>query len=90
MKLADWLSANGMTGSDLARKLGRDDATINRLIPKPGKKQVRGPGKRLLKQLLAATDGEVTANDFMDVIPTREPLGGNASKQTVPSRDEAA
>lgn len=90
MKLADWLKENGMTGSDLARKIGRDDATINRLIPKPGKKQVRGPGKRLMKQLLVATGGEVTANDFMDVIPTREPPVGNAIVSGDPSRDEAA
>lgn len=68
-QLADWLKAKGLTGSDLARLVGCDDATINRLIPKKGKKQVRKPSLDLAEKICEATDGEVTPNDFMDAGP---------------------
>lgn len=71
MQLADWLKKQRMTGAELAQRLNVDDATINRLIPREGKKQVRKPSLSLAEKIFAATGGEVTPNDFME----REPPG---------------
>jgi len=85
MKLAAWLKKEGKTGSDLARRIGRDGTTINRLIPKPGKKQTRKPSYELAADIAAATGGEVTLNDFMDEFPERDPAQGNVSAPGDPS-----
>lgn len=66
MRLADYLEKSGKTGSDLALECGVDDATINRLIPKVGKKQFRKPSFDLIEKIARATDNQVTADDFMN------------------------
>lgn len=90
MQLVDWLKAHNMTGTDLANLLGVDDSTINRLIPKDGKKQMRRPSLDLAARISAATNGEVTANDFMDGVPVGGGSDGNADGPGNPSRDAAA
>lgn len=65
MKLGDWLRENRMTHEDFADRVGCDHSTISRLIPRPGKKQVRKPSFVLAKKISEATNGEVTANDFV-------------------------
>ena len=66
MKLADYLRENGLTPSEFAARIGRSESTITRLIPASSKKQVRKPGWGLLADISKATDGAVTANDFLD------------------------
>ena len=83
MKLSDWLKKEGKTGADLAGAIGCDDTTINRLIPKPGKLQRRKPSIDLAEKIARATNGEVTANDFMDV-PNADPASGNAVQSENP------
>jgi len=65
MRLGDWLARERMSGTELARRLGVDDATVNRLIPRDGKKQVRRPSWDLVRRIHDVTEGAVTANDFM-------------------------
>lgn len=68
MPLADWLKARGMTPAECAKEIGCHRITLERILPgKDGSKPRRKPGWKLLKKINAATDGEVTANDFMDV-----------------------
>lgn len=90
MQLVDWLKAHNMTGTDLANLIGVDDSTINRLIPKDGKKQKRRPSLDLAAKISAATNGEVTANDFMDGVPAGGVSDRNAEDPENPSRDAAA
>ena len=65
MKLEDWLKANHVTQADFAAAVGVDQATISRLIPAEGKRQRRRPSFDLVEKIMRATDGAVTANDFM-------------------------
>ena len=88
MKLAAWLTREGKSGSDLAAQIGCDDATINRLIPKPGKKHIRRPGRRLMPKIVAATNGEVTANDFMDDVSEGDESPENGVQDHDPSHTE--
>jgi transcriptional regulator with XRE-family HTH domain len=90
MKLAAWLKKEGKTGTDLASLIGCDDATINRLIPKAGKKQTRRPSLDLAAKISTATGGEVTANDFMEDDPDAPGSEGNDVQKVNPSHDEAA
>lgn len=69
MKLADWLRREHKTGAELAERIGVDVTTINRLIPKEGKKQIRKPSFDLAAAISIATNGEVTPNDFLDELP---------------------
>lgn len=66
MRLEDYLERHHLSGTEFAKIVGVDDATINRLIPREGKKQVRKPGWELISKIAKATNGQVTANDFMD------------------------
>jgi transcriptional regulator with XRE-family HTH domain len=90
MQLAAWLKKEGKTGTDLANEIGVDVSTINRLIPKPGKKQKRRPSLDLAAKIKAATGGEVTADDLMVVSPASGVAEVNAVQTGNPSRDRAA
>ena len=80
LTLAEWLKRNRKTGSDLAKEIDVDPSTINRLIPKPGKKQTRRPGRRLMPKIKAATKGEVTADSFMTDASTTDPFEANGGE----------
>ena len=59
MKLADYLKANGITATAFAAKIARSTATVSRLSR--GRQR---PDWSTLEAIRAATDGNVTANDF--------------------------
>lgn len=61
MKLAAWLEANNKTPSDLAVDIGEPAVNVWRYAN--GK---RIPNKETMPKIVAATGGEVTANDFYD------------------------
>lgn len=65
MTLQDYLSAKHILASHFADRIGVSVSTITRLLPSDGKKQTRRPGWDLIEKIAAATDGAVTANDFM-------------------------
>lgn len=69
MKLADWLKTQGMTYSDLARKLGRKPDTIRRICLPVDHPTQRHPSPDLMRQVFEATNGAVEPNDFCDFVP---------------------
>lgn len=77
MKLGDWLTANKMTYSAFASLVGIDESHVSRLVEKNGKKQVRKPSFDLASRISLATNGAVTANDFMD-----QPVDGAVDNST--------
>lgn len=66
LKLEAWMIEQRKTASDVAAAAGVTPSAISRLIPRPGKKQLRRPGRRLAKKLKEITGGCVTADDFLD------------------------
>lgn len=66
MRLETWMQENRKTATDVAAEAGVSVSAISRLIPKPGKKQLRRPGAELMRKLKAITAGQVTADDFID------------------------
>jgi len=74
MKLKDWLDQEGLTQAEFAIRSGLDQPTISRLIREPER---RKPGWNILKAVVDATAGAVTANDFFD--DRREPEGQGAT-----------
>lgn len=62
MKLSDYLTANSLTAAAFASKIGRHRSTVIRLIGG----NVR-PDRETVERILAATDGQVTPNDFFGI-----------------------
>ena len=60
MKLADYLSTHRITHAEFAAKIGATQAAVSRYAN--GKRMPRQP---LLWKIVQATQGRVTANDFM-------------------------
>jgi len=60
MKLALWLDANGLSDAEFARRISKTHTTVLRL--KRG--EIR-PSLETVEAIRAATNGEVTADDFM-------------------------
>ena len=60
MKLRTYLDRPGVTASGLARKVGVAHSTILRLAD-----ETQQPTMETLRRLHAATEGEVTPNDFL-------------------------
>lgn len=60
MTLSDYLAQPGKTATDIARECGVSVSTITRAAAPNG-----SPSLDLMRKIAAATDGEVTANDFM-------------------------
>lgn len=68
MKLADWMTLAGIKDSAFAEKVGRDQSTISRIR--------RGevlPDWSTVVRIAEATEGAVTANDFMPAASVPEP-----------------
>lgn len=88
MKLADYLTANGLTPAAFAEKIGVHRGTVCRYIkpPEPGK-PVFGPSRKMVAKINAATNGQVTANDFADT--TDELPDDNAPEADDPSGSDA-
>ena len=75
MKLSDWLSREGITQSEFARRIERDPATVTKII----KGHVR-PDWTTLERIQRETGGDVLPNDFFGIdAPTPEgPAPGGA------------
>jgi len=65
MTLQEYLSQNEIPPSRLADKAGVPASTISRILSGD-----RKPGLEVMKKIMAATDGNVTPNDFL---PVQEP-----------------
>ena len=66
MTLSDYLDKAGVTEAEFAVTIGYSQATVSKL--KSGR---QWPGLYLLMQVVWATGGEVTANDFFTVASSR-------------------
>lgn len=65
MKLRDWLDKQRMTREGFAALIGTDHSTVTRYV------HGRMPKREILNRIVSATDGEVTANDFLADEPVR-------------------
>ena len=61
MKLADWLKQKNMTPPEFAKAIGVDRSNVTRWL----KGELRPGWEDVLPKIIAATDGQVTANDFL-------------------------
>ena len=69
MRLADYLSANKLSAAEFAARIGVHRSTVSRwLEPVREGGEVFRPSWDLLAKIRDATDGVVTANDFVDVV----------------------
>ena len=63
MKLSEWLRSNDVSPADFAGRVGVHRSTVGRWIdPRSDAK----PDWDVLPRIIEATDGAVTANDFLD------------------------
>lgn len=60
MKLADYLKATDTRPSAFAAKVGCPPSTITRIL-----RNERSPGLELMARIRAASEGKVSANDFL-------------------------
>ena len=65
MKLHTWLKVNDKTATWLAEQTGLSVSYISRLLEKDGAAEKRTPSMETCAKISRATDGKVTANDFM-------------------------
>ena len=65
MNLRDYLHVNHMTTGQFARELGLESPIYLYRIKNGHKK----PGKRLAKDIVAATGGQVTMDELMNAVP---------------------
>lgn len=82
MRLADWLAERRMSAAEFAAKLDVHRSTVCRWIetPQPGEPVYR-PSWEQLAKIREATDGEVTANDFVDAARTDSPAPSQVASQ---------
>lgn len=73
MKLGAWLEQNGKTATWLADKTGLSVSHVCRLIERNGVTE-KMPSMEACSKISDATDGEVTANDFMPVSSKKRKL----------------
>lgn len=59
MTLQEWMQNEGMSDAQFARRLARSTAAVNKW-----RNGLRTPRADALRQIVEATDGQVTANDF--------------------------
>ena len=76
MKLASYITANGLTDTTFAKLIGRTQSTVSRI-----RRGVAMPDHETALAVYQATNGAVSPNDFFD-LPS--PPNGNSA------RDEAA
>jgi DNA-binding transcriptional regulator YdaS (Cro superfamily) len=62
MKLKDWLTKTGIQPSDFAKTIETQPAAVSRYCA-----GTRIPEKEVMPRIVAATNGEVTPNDFYGV-----------------------
>jgi adenosyl cobinamide kinase/adenosyl cobinamide phosphate guanylyltransferase len=61
MKLSDYMAAHGITDEQMAQRVGRHRSRVSR-----HRRGVERPDWNAVSAYHTATDGEVTANDWMD------------------------
>ncbi len=83
MKLADWLTRNGVKRSDFARRIGVSPGAITQICRDEGAWVSRDTAE----QILAQTQGAVTPNDFLALISA--PNKGNEMSHNVTQAVEA-
>ena len=59
MQLADYMARRNLRDGEFARLIGRSRVTVNRI-----RRGLVRPGWDTIREIRAATDGEVTAEDF--------------------------
>jgi len=64
MRLSEYLRVNEVTLADFAGQVGRSAATISRIA-----RGVNDPDAETLRQIVRATNGAVTPNDFFGFDP---------------------
>ena len=67
MNLDQYISSHSLTNAEFASLIGRDTSTVSRL-----RKNKTLPDWATVAKIYKATNGEVSANDFL---PTNRPLG---------------
>lgn len=61
MTLDDWLKRNNVTETAFAERIGSSQASVNRY------RKGRVPESAIMRRIIIATKGAVTANDFFNV-----------------------
>jgi len=82
MKLADWLQRNAVTRTDFARRIGVSPGAVTQICREDGAWVSRETAERILAQ----TQGAVTPNDFLKILPTpikAENMSQNVQKTIV-------
>ena len=64
VRLEAWLKRERKTQGWLAEQVGCTQSHISRLVPRPGKKQMRRPSLDLAARIRCVTGGEVTEWDL--------------------------
>ena len=89
MTLSEYLDANNMTGADFATRIGVSRQALHRYVN--GERRPEWP---VIERIAAATDGAVTANDFMSLPagppPPADVGAGEAGSASSPAAGEAA
>ena len=70
MDLSDWMLAEGVDDEEMGRRVEADRVTISRI-----RRRLNRPSWMLAAKIKEATDGKVTADDFLpslDETPTAE------------------
>lgn len=78
MTLDSYITETGVTGVELAARLGISEASLTRI--RRGEQNI---ARDLIRRIVEATDGAVSADDlvFGDIHgPTNRPVGGDASR----------
>jgi 3,4-dihydroxy 2-butanone 4-phosphate synthase / GTP cyclohydrolase II len=83
MKLADWLTRNGVKRSDFARRIGVSPGAVTQICKDSG----AWVSRETAEQILAQTRGAVTPNDFLAFVPG--PIQGNEMSHNVTQAVEA-
>jgi transcriptional regulator with XRE-family HTH domain len=83
MKLGTWLKQKNMTHETFAALIGCDRSSVTRYVEDDGKKQIRMPPRKTLERIAQATNGEVTANDFVNSVVT-DPLPAQIPHEVTP------
>ena len=67
MRLGEWLETKRKSGRELARILTIDASSVTRYV-----NGERVPHPRIMAKIIAATGGQVTANDFVGALAAEE------------------
>lgn len=77
MQLREYLIVHGLSGAGFARKIGVRKMSVSRYA-----RRLRIPSSDIMARIVAATGGQVTANDFYGPAGTAEGASGPAAKGT--------